>query len=544
MKHRVYMRDWYFNAGIVGFLRIVSDDAMPDDLADIDGLEIGDNYIEFDTVILKDYGEKFLRAAFIMLMDDMSVYLNKLQNIQKDIQKYIDNDKNTKEKTVEQICKAFTVSYEKFNSAVLGKLFVDEKSVDDLYKQIKNAIDYLKSTDTESVYDKLFKTKEGKDYINWFLGIKLEKAICSSANIEKYIDSFVAKKASENHKKASLKNKDYCLFCQERKAEHEFNNSVSNIIGFNKDNTNWIWGYQSINSRLCGLCALIYTSAFLGMVKIDKENKSTLFFINRNSDIKGLYKDALLFKRAITIDNKFKPFILLRDMILKVIEERARAVEENINFIEAEENQTLGGQSSKGYNIYNYNLSPQLAKFLKHQIGDLPKGVYKINDESRSIDDELVQKVINSRLGYGDLNFYISMYMRKSGFYSIYSVSKFIFDYINSIGSAGVTMDKDKVIKKAYANGKSLADRLRQNGRDNQIDSIVYGLLNDLKISDRENFLDKYIRLMMSHQMELKFGSNNEMADTDSFLQFGYSFINGLLTGRGNENDNIGSKGE
>jgi len=97
--------------------------------------------------------------------------------------------------------------------------------------------------------------------------------------------------------------------------------------------------------------------------------------------------------------------------------------------------------------------------------------------------------------------------------------------------------DRKKVINKAFVNGKELAMILKNAKRENQIDGIVYGLLNDLKISDKEKFLDKYIRLMMSHHMELKFGSNNEMADTDSFLQFGYSFINGLLINHGKKTE-------
>ena len=41
MKHRVYMRDWFFNAGIIGFLRVVSDGKH---IEDISGLNIGENY--------------------------------------------------------------------------------------------------------------------------------------------------------------------------------------------------------------------------------------------------------------------------------------------------------------------------------------------------------------------------------------------------------------------------------------------------------------------------------------------------------------------
>jgi len=65
--------------------------------------------------------------------------------------------------------------------------------------------------------------------------------------------------------------------------------------------------------------------------------------------------------------------------------------------------------------------------------------------------------------------------------------------------------------------------------KENQVDGIIYQLLNDLKIADREKFIDKYMRLVMSHGLPSMFGEA-EMLDKDAFLQFGYSFINGIMS--------------
>lgn len=54
--------------------------------------------------------------------------------------------------------------------------------------------------------------------------------------------------------------------------------------------------------------------------------------------------------------------------------------------------------------------------------------------------------------------------------------------------------------------------------------------MNDLKICDKNSFIDKYLRLSMSYGIDLKLGSNNELVDLDSFMSFGYAFVNGLLT--------------
>lgn len=90
-------------------------------------------------------------------------------------------------------------------------------------------------------------------------------------------------------------------------------------------------------------------------------------------------------------------------------------------------------------------------------------------------------------------------------------------------------MKDDKVIKGGWGNGKRLREVLIIKKRLNQIDGIVYPMLNDLKIFNREAFLDKYMRLMMNHELGMSIGID-ELADIDRFMQFGYAFITGLLS--------------
>ena len=48
MKTRIYLKDWFYNAGIIGFLRII--EANQDEFA-----TIKENYIEFETEKLKNF---------------------------------------------------------------------------------------------------------------------------------------------------------------------------------------------------------------------------------------------------------------------------------------------------------------------------------------------------------------------------------------------------------------------------------------------------------------------------------------------------------
>lgn len=126
------------------------------------------------------------------------------------------------------------------------------------------------------------------------------------------------------------------------------------------------------------------------------------------------------------------------------------------------ENPVLAGQSSKGYNIYNYSITPDLASFLKNQVNSIPQGFYKTREGSYSIDDELIQKSINYTLGYSDIDRYFSYYVRDGiiSAYNIYQVNSFIFSYINQVIQSGGEMeDRKNVINKAFYNGKELADQ-------------------------------------------------------------------------------------
>lgn len=58
---RVYLGDWLYNAGIVGFINIMLDGK---DLNNQNIIKIEDNYIEFDRSSLTGFAEKFFKRAY------------------------------------------------------------------------------------------------------------------------------------------------------------------------------------------------------------------------------------------------------------------------------------------------------------------------------------------------------------------------------------------------------------------------------------------------------------------------------------------------
>lgn len=532
MRHRVYLRDWYFNAGIIGFLTIAVDGKGLDH---IPTLSIGENFIEFDNDIFEGFEDKFIKHAFLKFFSTQA-YLQRLQKVLKELTTKKAKIKSEQiAKKIEEIEKSPYKDFLKLlNISIAGY-----KDVEDFIANLENAKSSIKALPKLQIFGTLNNNSGGKASLNNFIGWKF-KGVCSYDSTSEYINKIKAANSSKR-----LKNNDLCPSCQERKAEYEFTNAISNIIGFNKDNSNWIWGYKSSKIKICPLCALLYNCAFASFAyilkKVDNKYLNYFYFVNENTKVNSLFETVTAFNLVLEniADNSNLLYAMVKQTVGHIMAKKTRSITENINFIEIADNPILAGQSSRGYNIYNYNISPDIAEFLDLQFKKdaIPKGFYKIKSTYYSIDEELLKLAIQRQMDYATLYRYFSYYLNELGKYNLTFVANFVIKYIQWV--RGGNMEKSqRIVSKGFKSGISLRNELLKKDRANQINGLVYGFLNDLKIADREKFLDKYIRIMMSNNQPNFFGMD-EMLDNEYFLQFGYSFINGLMSkSRTAENEN------
>lgn len=79
MKTKIYTREWFYNAGIIGFLRILEHSQK-------DFVNIQENYIEFDTKDLKDFAQDYFQYFFDIynvakkITEKIEVSFNKIGN--------------------------------------------------------------------------------------------------------------------------------------------------------------------------------------------------------------------------------------------------------------------------------------------------------------------------------------------------------------------------------------------------------------------------------------------------------------------------------
>ncbi len=537
MSYKIYLRDWYYNAGIIGFLNVLSEGER--NIETIrnhynDTININDNYIEFNSNILEDFFKKYEKMSFITFFD-IDSYKERLGVLIGKINELNQNNNNRIPRNLLQNTALNGTIVNKFISAInnnndLNQIFSENNILNEV-QGVQNLLNHFQSN--IDVYNYLI-NNDSQNFIDYFLDIEVTKKVCSYTNVENYINKL------SNGIQTQINNNQKCYICGEYKKEYDLSNAITQISGFNSDNSNWIWGYEPSKVKICPLCALIYSCAFHGMViikrNINGEYKNFFYFLNRNTNIQTLYNSYWIFKEKISQrENQNKPFYtIIKEVTLELINQQTQTVLENINFIEISENQ-FGGQSTKSYNVYNYNITKELAQFIQSTgIENIPKGYYKDRDLYSDISEEILKKTLEQTLSFADLSRYFEYYIRSLDSktkiiirFSIYILMKYILRYMHQIKGGEDIMVQDQIINKAYYNGRSLAEKI---GQDNKIKGFAYQLLNDLKISDRNSFIDKYLRLCMSYSSDIKLGSNNELVDIDNFMSFGYAFVNGLLS--------------
>ena len=535
MKHRVYMRDWFFNAGIIGFLRVVSDGKH---IEDISGLNIGENYIEFEKDILNSFYETFIKLSFLKMFKKEAYIAGRLNKALKELS---EKKKIDIAKKITDIEKSPYLNFQK----LLGRDLLSCQNVEALSISIQEAIESIKGKTGAAIYNDLRQQDTENKSIAAFLKSRL-KGVCAYDNIPKYVDAI-----QNIELKSKIKKNDICPSCQTNKKSFDFSNAITNILGFNTDNSNWIWAFKDSNSKICPVCALIYTCAFLSFAFVLKQGQkkgaylNCFYFLNQNNNVKGSFDSAKRFDLEISNLNDQSPFfVMIKETVHHINQTKIKNIRENISFVEIIDNPILAGQGTKGYNVYSYNVDNDIAEFLHPYFkgNTMPKGFYKIKDAYFNLDEQLLKSTVTRQVDYGLLHTFLSLWLqgrknqnneqKKANIVAAYQptyILEYVMDYINKCVRRD-TMDINKgIVKKAFRNGIELKQKLLAKNKENQIDGIIYQLLNDLKIADREKFIDKYMRLVMSHGLPSMFGEA-EMLDKDAFLQFGYSFINGIMS--------------
>lgn len=176
MKTTIYLNDWFYNSGIVGFLRIL--DYNNDNFA-----EIKDNYITFETKKLKNFHKYYFKYFFdiynigLMTTEKIENSFEKIINYLKEdsqdkqVIKEIQEKIKTEKKHVKDIIKKQLDKIKKYDEATYSNILMEYNKID----KIKTQENIEELTNIKEIITKELQ----KDDINKRLTLNLFKSVLS-----------------------------------------------------------------------------------------------------------------------------------------------------------------------------------------------------------------------------------------------------------------------------------------------------------------------------------------------------------------------------
>ncbi len=172
MKVKVYLNDWFINAGIVGFLRILEHNHNEFAIKK-------DNHIEFDTENLRNFDDYYFQYFF----DRYDVAKRVEENTQKAFEYIENNTVELENREEEKQRKENVKSNKKYIKDIIKKQLDKIKKIDEeIYNEIKEANDNLEKVEAEEEIKQikhLLLTNIYKENINKRLTLNLFKSILS-----------------------------------------------------------------------------------------------------------------------------------------------------------------------------------------------------------------------------------------------------------------------------------------------------------------------------------------------------------------------------
>ncbi|HCD10046.1 MAG TPA: type I-B CRISPR-associated protein Cas8b1/Cst1 [Thermoanaerobacter sp.] len=535
MKERVYLGDWAYNAGIIGFIDIMLDG---EDITSQNIITIGPNYIEFDRNSLQGFSDKFFKKAYQRyprtdeLIDLGNKLLQRLENN--------DFDKNLKQEV------------SNFKKRVEG------------FSKLKQLVDSRKltlprnfnKTDAEQyvsqITDLLNANKQGLIEDNVKTYLKNASSICGDRSFlnrnfkgelkKKFFDDFEGPIVNQTNRQD--KNHD-CIFCGLRPAKKDalLHTGLVSFLGANKDNKNFFWNFKP-QLPICEICELIYFCIFAGLTEFRIGQTKKFYFVDRNTSVLELYQTNKLFMEMMSREEnilKEKEILnFINDYLLLKLKEESKFRLANIMFIE------IDLTSSVTPKLYGFSITKQKAEFINSNFDIFKKitgSFIKFKDNNIYPFSEFMQKFMNNTLSFQFLSFlegeYLSSQKPNSKIntnlspYRLQMYNILTYKYLKSIKRGGKLMD-EKWLWKMYFFGQELKKKFLSSKAENKITSLAYRLISALRIGDVNTFMNLIIRTYMSYNMEVPALFVSCINDRDNFCALGYSFVNGLL---GSEKD-------
>lgn len=203
MKTKVYLNDWFYNTGIVGFLKIL-------EFNEDNFIEMKENYIEFDTENLRSF-DKYYFNYFFNKYDVAERAIDRTSNLFSHIEDNIEKTLENKEE--DKFRKDKIKLYKKYIKDIIKKQLDKIKKIDEtIYNEIKEQYEKIDNEQTkngiQTIKNTIFQNIK-QESINKRLTLNLFKSILTSKYFGQPSFLNVVKTALSYEEQQELMYKDY-----------------------------------------------------------------------------------------------------------------------------------------------------------------------------------------------------------------------------------------------------------------------------------------------------------------------------------------------
>ncbi|MDR0453230.1 MAG: hypothetical protein LBH05_00290 [Deferribacteraceae bacterium] len=498
---KVYLKDWSFNAGVVGFMSIFGNTV--EDIKGA-GINVESNYITFDKSLLDGFGERYREHLIRYFLTDN--LLDKQIKLLED------------EESVKKLKKQ---DWEKSDFKVFYKIFenVNIKSLDELKSNGKSASEAIRKAKNDKYFENAQESDEllTSRFINY--GGRNAVQIAGVNDIIQAINKCVEYLNTEN----SNPSKNSCSMCGNKDAQKKYMSSVNTMGGYGGSSISWF--YKDI--YICSVCEIVYRCM---LSALSKAANSIYYFANINTSVKNLFECNMNLKTVEIGANALLSYI---ERIKKLAElDIERRNFNSFQFIKTEQNGLIG---KPGYNLYQYHITQELMRFFSEY--PPPSGSYA-HDQGTwiYIYESWLEKALVGTLGWADAATLFNAGINKKTSVLLFYAVIYISAYRKITGGNMDVKKETNVIGWGGKCGSDLKIRLETG----KAEGLAYALLGALKTENMNEFLNSYMRAMMSYDLPPTFPTEL-LEDKERFIQFGYAFLAGLLQGDRKNDDKKGT---
>ncbi len=542
------MGDWQFNAGLVGFINIINHHEMDNKI------DLSNNYIEVPKEYLMNFSEKY----FNYLIDTYKPYTtwHKIVSFEETIKKYEDDDYNNfVDKSLDNLNKYIKDTIKrliKSNSYIAAyDLISTDIDISDKEKQlstirlkkgeditavlseiksqisiIKEIIAFLKETETK-------KFVLGKNVIYQFInnswnGVSFLNPQTKEKNFYEDYSSYFINPLLEYIDADKTKYKFDCFICDEKIKDMKNTLGFLNHTGFDTSRkASHAWNFSN-DIAICEICKLIYSCMPAGITYA--YNKG--IFVNENTSITNLVKiNTNLKSRIFSYDSTDRDTYTYRALINSLEQAHEDKLKYELADIQIVRYERITSDNDRyRFNILSKNLIETIVKSTKY-ISYLMKASYRENGSYVNIYEETIDRLFNNQNLYTLIHKCI-LYKTSSPKENYYNEShmsnllKINVEYLKGVGY--LENNELNIVDKGSKQGYYLKQAYKEKGSVDKVNGICYRLLNSLKTSNQNAFMDTLINCYLYVKKPVPQIFMETLKDEDVFKTVGYAFIAGL----------------